>query len=71
VVVEIWGEISPLGDLVEISKGGMVWRAREWGYGHVSLIEVGEDTPTSVCIDRLSMVAIVVAEIWGEHSQSQ
>ena len=30
VVVQIWGEVSPLmGDLVEISMGGMVWGARE------------------------------------------
>ena len=51
--------------------GGMAWRAREWWYGHVSLIEVGEDTPAGVCVDHLSMVAVVVAEIWGERSPPQ
>ena len=56
---------------MEISKGGMVWRPKEWWYGHVSLIEVGEDTPTGVCIDRLTMVAVVVAEIWAEHPPPQ
>ena len=30
VVVEIWGEVSPLGgNLVEISMGGMIWRSNE------------------------------------------
>jgi len=64
-------KFPPLGNLVEISKGGMVWRARGWWYDHVSLIEVGEDTPASVCVDRLSMVVVVVAEIWGERSPPQ
>ena len=29
VVMEIWGEISPQGNLVEISMGGIVWSAKE------------------------------------------
>ena len=56
---------------MEISKGGIVWRPKECWYGHVSLIEVGEGMPTGVCIDCLTMVAVVVAEIWGEHSPPQ
>jgi hypothetical protein len=39
-----------LGDLVEISMGGMVWGAREWWYGHVTLLEVREDQPAGVCV---------------------
>jgi hypothetical protein len=36
------------GDL-EISMGGMVWSAREWWYGRVTLLEVREDHPAGVC----------------------
>jgi hypothetical protein len=42
VPVEIWGEIPPLWNLVEISKGGMVWSARELFYGLVSFIDAGD-----------------------------
>jgi hypothetical protein len=67
VVVEIWGEAFPLGgNLVEISMGGMVWSARELFHGLVTLIDVTSGVSVSVTMLGLTMVALVVVEIWGE-----
>jgi len=68
VVVEIWGEIPPTGEFVEISMGGMIWSAKEGWYGLVTFIEVEYDS--HAVFDGLGLVplALVVAEIWGEHS---
>jgi hypothetical protein len=52
---------------VEISKVGMVWRPREWWYGHVGLINDGEDSPASGYGVRLTRIAVVVVEMAGEE----
>jgi hypothetical protein len=46
-----------LGDLVEISVvGGMVWSAREWWYGHVTLLEAREDHLFGVCLGEIPLI---------------
>jgi len=67
VVVEIWSEISPLGEfgVSRISMGGMVWSAKESWYGLVTLIEVGYDPLSGVYMLRLTRIRLVVAEIWA------
>ena len=61
----------PVGDLVEISKMGMVWKPRKWSYGHVGLIDDADGSLASgykVCLTR---IAVVVVEMEGEEiSQS-
>jgi len=48
VAVEIWCEVSPLGEIwVEISMEGIIWSAREWWSGHVGLIDAVEAFPAS------------------------
>jgi hypothetical protein len=46
--------------------GGMVWSARELFYGLVTLIDITCDLSVSVGVLSLTMVALVVVEIWGE-----
>jgi hypothetical protein len=54
-----------LGDLVEISMGGMVWSAREWWYGHVALLKVREDRLAGVCSVGLTRFKLWAGKIWG------
>ena len=46
--------------------GGMVWSARELHYGHVTLIEVGDESPTGEDVVRLTIIGMVVGEGGGE-----
>jgi hypothetical protein len=55
-----------VGDLVEISKTGMVWRPRGWWYGHVGLIDTGKNCLASGYRVRLTRIAVVVVEMEGE-----
>ena len=48
--------------------GGMVWSARELWYGLVALIEVRRGPPAGFCDLCLRRIAMVVAEMEGEHS---
>jgi hypothetical protein len=66
VVVEIWGEVSPLWEIWWRSQwGGMVWSAREWWYGHVTLLEVREDHLAGVCSVGLTRFKLWAGKIWG------
>jgi hypothetical protein len=69
VVVEMQGEISPFWEIwLRSQMEGMVWSARELWYGDVILIDVKDDPSVSVCMLGLTMVAMVVVEIWSEVS---
>jgi hypothetical protein len=65
VVVEIWSEISPLGEfgVSRISMGGMVWSAKESWYGLVTLIEVGYDPLTGVYLLGLTRIRLVPVDL--------
>ena len=56
-----------MGDLVEISKVGMVWRRRGWYYGHLGLIEGWRGPPSGDYKVRLTRIAVVVVEMEGEE----
>jgi len=47
-------------------NGGNGMERQEWEYGHLSLIEVGEDPPSGVWTIRLTRIAVVVVDMEGE-----
>ena len=51
--------------------GGMVWSAREWQDGVVTLIEVGEKPLARCGMLGLASVRLVNAEIWGQEVPPQ
>jgi hypothetical protein len=56
-----------VGDLVEISMGGMIQSARELFYGLVSFIEAGDESPTGEYLVRSTRMAVVVVEMEVEE----
>ena len=56
-----------MGELAEISKVGMVWRPREWWYGHVGLRDAGEDSTSSAYRVHLTIILVVAVEMEGEE----
>ena len=50
---------------MEISVGGMVWSAREWWYGRVTLLEVREDHLAGVFNVGLTRFKLWAGKIWG------
>jgi hypothetical protein len=51
--------------LVEISKGGMVWSARELFYGLVSFIDAGDGPSVGVYRVRWTRISVGVVEMEG------
>jgi len=51
---------------VFLDSDGGVLSAKKWWYSVPMLIEVRGDLSVSVCKLGLTMVALVVVEIWGE-----
>ena len=50
---------------MEISKGGMVWSAREVFYGLVSFIDAGDGPSVSVYRVRWTRISVGVVEMEG------
>jgi len=51
---------------LRLGDGRGEWLCEEWCYCSVNLIEVRGDVSVGVCMLGLSMVSLVLVEIWGE-----